>query len=536
MPQKTFGKLVRVAALLLLGVASAMPAYAQQGSPAAPAGSAAVNGRNATAAVLGQSGSRTGTLTKIDGTSWLHTDTSGESIARFEETNRDENSVYLVNRVSGVTLQLDLRTRKAVSTDSISRRRTSVEILSATAVPVQARQQSGVQLQDGREIGSLTSNRRQGSTVLAAPRVEAPAFCMNDTVTRGTGKLPGRVADCPSGFTNNGAMCERAGESIAAPSRAADCPAGYNLNGASCERPATTKANTNSRSADCPDKYTNSGKECFRLSAPDPLPISSMTCKAGESKVDARCFKACEAGFTASGANCVRPAATAGADAMVCKAGFKKDGKTNRCIADCASGFSNTGEVCVRRAESLGAESMSCKAGEARNGGRCVATASACAKGEVLQGGLCYAACAPGYAGVGSVCVAQAPKAWAQCGAGSSKDAAACGATAFDGAALVRQQAMIVGLPGPAGSMPKRFRDLNDAFDKALAEPKFKQAKDAWEQANAGKPGQKSFDGMAGASGDEDMLRYAAQLVALADQAGGDAPAYPKCSTLFPAK
>lgn len=536
----TFGHLVRVAALLIMGVAGSVPAHAAQGSPAAPAANAAVNGRNATSVVLGQSGSRSGEIRKVGGNSWIQIDAAGEGIAKLDETNRNETSVFLVNRANGVTVQLDVRARKAISTDSISRRRTSSDILSASAAPVQAEQASGVQLQEGREIGSLTSNRRQGTAVAVVPRVEAPAFCMNDTVPRGAGKLPGRVADCPSGFTNNGAVCERAGESIAAPSRAADCPAGFNLNGASCERPATTKANTNSRAADCPDRFTNSGKECFRLSEPNPLPMSSMTCKAGESKVDARCFKGCEAGFTASGANCVRPAATAGADSMVCKAGFKKDGKTNRCVADCAPGFSNTGEACVRRAESLGLESMTCKAGETRNGGRCVATASACAKGEVLQGGLCYAACAPGFAGVGSVCVAQPPKAWAQCGAGSAKDAAACSAAAFDGAALVRQQALLVGLPGGAGTVQKRFKEMNDAYAKALAVPAFKQAKDAWEQANVGKPGQtafKSLDNMAAASGDEDMVRYAAQLVAIADQASaGDSAAYPKCSTLFPSK
>ena len=390
---------------------------------------------------------------------------------------------------------------------------------------------------EARNAGPLPASRRTGSTVSVVKRPQAPAFCINDSVTRGAGKLPGRAADCPSGFTNNGAVCERAGVSIAAPSRATDCPAGFTANGANCERPATTKANTNSRPADCPDGFSNSGKECFRLSAPNPLPISSMTCKSNESKVDARCFRACESGFTASGASCVRPASTASADTMVCKAGFKKDSKTQRCIADCAAGFSNTGEACVRRAESLGPETMSCKAGETRNGSRCVAAASACAKGETLQGGLCYAACAPAYAGVGSVCVAQPPKTWTQCGVGSAKDAAACSAAAFDGVAAVKQQAVLVGMPGGSGIVQKRFKDMNDAFAKALAVPKFKQARDAWEQANTGKPGFKSFDAMATATSDEDMIRYATQLLAIADQASiGDAPTYPKCSTLFPSK
>lgn len=524
MSQKSFGQLVRIAALLMLGLASGIPAHALQGSPAAGAGA---TGRTATAVVLGN-----GQFRKVDENNWIQIDASGEGIARFNEVKRDDNSIYLVSQALGEKLQLDIRARKAVSTDSVSRRRTSVDILSATSVPVPTRS-SGIQSQEERNAGPLSSNRRTGGTVSVAQRQEAPAFCINDSVTRGAGKLPGRAADCPAGFTNNGALCERAGVSIAAPSRAADCPAGFAANGASCERPATTKANTNSRAADCPRGFSNSGKECFRLSAANPLPISSMTCKSGESKVDARCFKSCEAGFTASGANCVRPASTAGADTMVCKAGFKKDGKTQRCIADCASGLSNTGEACVRRAESLGPEAMTCKAGEARNGGRCVAVSSACAKGEVLQGGLCYAACAPGYAGVGSVCVAQPPKTWTQCGVGSAKDMAACSAAAFDGVALVKQRAVLVGMPGSAGAVQKRFKDMNDAFARALAVPKFKQARDAWEQANAGK----SFESMAAATSEVDMIRFATQLLAIADQASsGDASAYPKCSTVFPSK
>ncbi|UUZ48706.1 hypothetical protein LP420_39550 [Massilia sp. B-10] len=45
------------------------------------------------------------------------------------------------------------------------------------------------------------------------------------------------------------------------------------------------------------------------------------------------------------------------------------------------------------------------------------------------------------------------------------------------------------------------------------------------------------MDKIASASGEEDMLRYAAQLVAMTEPAGPfETAAYPKCSKLFPAK
>lgn len=52
-------------------------------------------------------------------------------------------------------------------------------------------------------------------------------FCWKDSYGRGVGTLPGRVADCPSGYTNHGLTCARGTDDILAPSKVADCPSGY---------------------------------------------------------------------------------------------------------------------------------------------------------------------------------------------------------------------------------------------------------------------------------------------------------------------
>ena len=52
-------------------------------------------------------------------------------------------------------------------------------------------------------------------------------FCWKTTYGRGVGTLPGRVADCPAGYTNNGLTCGRGTDDIFAPSKVASCPNGY---------------------------------------------------------------------------------------------------------------------------------------------------------------------------------------------------------------------------------------------------------------------------------------------------------------------
>lgn len=538
MPRTFLGQIIRVVALLLMGLASTLPAQAQQSSPGSQAPATSVNGRNAMSVTIGQDGNRTGELHKADGTRWIETDASGETVYQYQEQKRDESSVYLVDRVRGMSVQLDLRARRATYKETSTRRTDLFEIQAATTVAA-PQPSSTAQSQKPRQVGQFKARQSPGALVDDAPapvHVEAPAFCWNDAATRGAGTLPGRVADCPAGFTNNGATCKRAADTIPAPSHAADCPAGYTNNGSACERATSTKANTNSRAADCPAGYSNEGTACFRLSAATTLGVDTMTCKGGETKVGSRCYKGCEAGFTSAGTSCSRPASTLGADKMACKAGFQKASGGQRCVAECAEGYANTGEACFRADQTLGLESMSCKAGEVRAGGRCVATTGNCAKGEVQQGGLCYTACAAGFDGVGSACVAQAPKTWAQCGMGAAKNGQACAAITLDQIASVKQRALFVGI---GGATQKKFKDMTDAYNLAKDLAQFKKAQDTWEQANRGQGGYLALDKMASATSDEHMLRYAAQLLAIVELSGAptiDAAAYPMCSKLFPGK
>jgi hypothetical protein len=390
---------------------------------------------------------------------------------------------------------------------------------------------------------SLISNPTlaQGAAKGVAAKAGAPNFCVSAALVRAAGPLPGRNADCPAGFANLGGSCTRQAESRPAPSIAPDCPAGYKVDGATCERAVQTKPNPGVRPADCPDGYSNSGTACFRLSAAEPLPASRMSCKAGETKLDTRCFKSCEAGSASVGANCVRPLSTLGAEKMSCKAGYTKDSKNARCLAQCAAGFTNTGEACVRAAETLGVASLSCKAGETRQGGRCVATVVTCGKGEVLQGGTCYAACAPGYDGFGLACWPQPPKSWLACGTGAARDAESCAAVKLDPVALLRHRAVALGRDGNVAPAPgqqvmrlvalhAKFRELVAAYASVKDTAQFKQYLAAWTQANQGRDSFIPLDETGAPVTEPDMMKHALQLAMITGVAGAtEGSAYPKC-------
>lgn len=381
------------------------------------------------------------------------------------------------------------------------------------------------------------------SSALAQAAAKA-SFCVSDPLPRAAGARTERPADCPSGYVNQGTSCKRDMESRPAPSAAPDCPTGYKLNGANCERPAVSKPNPGARAADCPSGYSNSGTICFRLSAPDPLPASRMTCNPGETKVDARCFKPCAAGLTGTGATCTSPASALGVEKMSCKAGYLKDEKSARCVAQCAAGFSNTGEACVRAADVLGLESMSCKAGEKHQNGRCVAAVTNCAKGEVMQGGACYASCPAGYDGVGGACWPQAPKSWIACGIGAAKDAKSCGAVVMDQVVLVKHLAVALGreanIPFAAGQKVTRLVALHDKYTDMLAAyssvkdtPQFKRDLAAWNQTNQGKDPFMPLDETGAPITEPVMMVHAVQLSTIAGYAGGPGNAsYPKCSAV----
>ena len=213
-------------------------------------------------------------------------------------------------------------------------------------------------------------------------------FCWRQSEGRGAGQVPGRVADCPATYTNNGATCGRSADTISAPSRLANCPSGYTNMGLTCFQPVSSHEKW--PWDDCNDgSYTDYGVFCAK--GGDTLGMSSMTCDAGYFQgADARCH-----------------------------------------YNDCPSGYKNTGETCFRDVSTLGMGSMKCNDDEVRSGARCYpSTGGQCGSTRDADAGLCYDKCKTGFRGVGPVC-------WQQCQAGWTSCAAGCGLTATDCALTV---------------------------------------------------------------------------------------------------
>jgi len=241
-------------------------------------------------------------------------------------------------------------------------------------------------------------------------------FCWKDSYGRGFGKLPksfGRVADCPTGFTNNGLFCGKGASTYSAPSRLADCPIGFTNTGVSCFKGASTYSAA-SRVANCPSGYTNNGLFCGRGAstyyAPSRLAdcprgyrntgiscykppfgsksLSSTTCPRGYFKGFAnRCYKRCRSGYTNNGEFCGRGASTLSTSSMSCPSGYFLNKNLGRCYVRCKSGYTNNGEFCGRGARSMSLSNATCPSG-------------------YFKGALnrCYRKCRSGYTNNGEFC------------------------------------------------------------------------------------------------------------------------------------
>ena len=173
---------------------------------------------------------------------------------------------------------------------------------------------------------------------------DCPSGYTNNGLTCGRGAdsyaWPSRVADCPSGYTNNGLTCGRGADSYSWPSRVADCPSGYTNNGLFCGRGADSYS-APSRVADCPSGMTNMGLTCYKFPF-DSRGLNSMSCKRGEWFQAGRCYKTCRAGYRNMGEFCLRAASTRGLDSMTCKPG--EWFQAGRCYKDCKPGYRKMGE------------------------------------------------------------------------------------------------------------------------------------------------------------------------------------------------
>jgi hypothetical protein len=134
--------------------------------------------------------------------------------------------------------------------------------------------------------------------------------------------IPGRLADCPSGYHNIGiGGCGRTADSYSTPSQLASCPSGYSNTGLTCFRGV--------------DTY---GKSCFS--------------------------RGCRSGYTDMGCFCARGADTLSANSMTCPAGYFKDDVVKRCHQNCKSGYTQMGESCFRGADTKGPSSFTCNGDE----------------------------------------------------------------------------------------------------------------------------------------------------------------------------
>lgn len=180
-----------------------------------------------------------------------------------------------------------------------------------------------------------------------------------------TKRTPSRVADCPPGYTNNGATCGRGADTInIGAGRVADCPPGYTNQGTWCQMSAPGGIG---RVADCPRNYTNMGATCTNWSifSLDTKGMDEMTCNADEFKSGARCYKNCPYGGTNTGLG----TCTTGMGDMVCNADEFKSGA--RCYKYCPEGYTNTGVSCYKPPSTLGMGSMVCRPDEEKIGARC---------------------------------------------------------------------------------------------------------------------------------------------------------------------
>lgn len=175
-----------------------------------------------------------------------------------------------------------------------------------------------------------------------------------------------------------------------------------------------------------------------------------------------------------------------------------------------------------------------------------------CGSRQEKDAGLCYKNCKSGYDGVGPVCWADKPKGWVNCGMGAAKDSKTCAAITFGQVAAVGEMALFIGSLGSSSSakaatgpakatrlakLKKDFEAMKKAFEAAKNGPKMQKAIKAAQAAGKVKKGYNASQTLRKAVTEEDMIRAAAQIAAIADPSGVSSTVasytYPKCSKYF---
>lgn len=115
---------------LLTGLFMAQ-AFVAMSTPAL--GQSGVDGRNVTVIEFGR---KLGELRQTGPGQWVETNAAGQVAFRFEETKRDDSTVYLLDRSRNVTLQIDLKTRKVMYSAGGATPNELYAVLTTAATPV----------------------------------------------------------------------------------------------------------------------------------------------------------------------------------------------------------------------------------------------------------------------------------------------------------------------------------------------------------------------------------------------------------------
>jgi hypothetical protein len=183
---------------------------------------------------------------------------------------------------------------------------------------------------------------------------------------RGVGTIPGRPADCPSEYIQDGLTCRLPPKDTYFPSKQATCPSGYD----------------------------NTGLTCF-----SGLKTYGKCCTTIWSKCN------CKSGYVNMGCHCHRDAKSLGLESMTCPDGYSKgEPFIGRFYKRCTGGATRIGENCHRTMVVKGIDSMTCKEGEEKIDVRCFSGNKGCGPEREWQDGLCYKKCNGGFFGNGPVC------------------------------------------------------------------------------------------------------------------------------------
>ncbi|QJR16267.1 hypothetical protein [Usitatibacter palustris] len=232
----------------------------------------------------------------------------------------------------------------------------------------------------------------------AKPAEPAPQFCWRDSYGRGAGTIP---SGCGSG-QNDAGLCYNncnAGYTGVGPLCWPHCPPGFSDHGVGCTKPAA---------------YGRGGG--YPWHGADGFSDSGML---------SRCRAANPAGCEMDGAIAY----------PVCKPGFRKIGCCI-CSPSCPAGFTDTGATCVKASVGRGVGTVP----------------TSCAQGQQNDAGLCYPNCKAGYSGVGPVCWGNCPAGMTVgCGMGCANTSKACQGAVTDQALTVVELVATIALAVPTG-------------------------------------------------------------------------------------